>query len=178
MTRKTVEAYLAPTPAAVRRAMLEDRGQLAPGAAAVTGRLFAAMKVNGNPATLPSATTFREAAKSEPTFRLLLRTLDRYAPHISTAEAVEVSREWYAKRQRVSHPAPDSAKVRITWPASWQAYNAALERAPIKEASKRRYRASVNRCAILVGDGYGTEQLGYLTASDLADRFLHHDKED
>jgi len=42
MTRPSIEEHLADAPAAVRHAVLEARGTLEPGAAAVMGRFFAA----------------------------------------------------------------------------------------------------------------------------------------
>lgn len=45
MTRwKTIEEHLAPVPASIRRDMLENRKNLAPGAAAVIGRFFAIVR--------------------------------------------------------------------------------------------------------------------------------------
>lgn len=179
--RPTLEDQLMPAPAAVRKAMLEKRADLAPGAAAVIGRLFSRMKENGDPRALPRAASFRAAASSEPTFRLLLRTLTRFAPEISTAEATDVSAEWYAKRRKT----PSSGKAitkahsaKSTWPSLWLEYDAALEDARIKSSSKKRYRASVDRCAVLLDEGLGAETLGFLAAAEFADGFINHPDHD
>lgn len=172
--RQTLEEKLAPpVPPAVRRVMLDERFNLRPGSADVVARLFAAMKENRDPAALPSVKSFREAAASESTFRLLLRCLTAYAPHICTSNAVEVSNEWYARRpksqtNRQNRVAPPTR----SWPSTWQAMAPALDAAPIKESSKRRYRASIDRCAALVRSGIGSSDFGFLTAADLADRFV------
>jgi len=100
MPRPTPEQYLAAAPPAIRRAMLADRAALEPGAAAVVGRFFAVVAARGEPIAAPSADSFRAAAASEPTFRTLLRALERYAPAVSTAAAAGVKAEWVARRPK------------------------------------------------------------------------------
>ena len=177
MTRQPIEDQLAPAPAAVRRAMLEARGTLEPGAAAVTGRFFAAVRALGGDPALPPAEAYRAAARSEATFRCLLRALARHAPHVCTAEAQPVSREWYARRPgatRAQAGGSAKAETRRTWPESWRAWDGALEAAPVKESTRARYRASVDRCAQLVAEGYGSEAPGFVTAAALAEGFTDH----
>lgn len=176
MKRLTNEQHLASVPAAVRRALLEAE-HLPRGAAAVVSRLFEAMKLHKDTVDVPSAKSFRKAAASEATFRLLLRVLTAHAPHISTACAKEVSEGWYAARSaKTRSQSKPKAKVeadpRASWPDLWREYGRALDRAPIKETSRQRLIASINRCACLVREGFGSEIPGYLTARDLANRFL------
>ena len=176
MKRLTMEEHLAVAPAAVRRAMLEDRANLEPGAAAVVGRLFRALRGRREPEQAPSAASFRAAAASEPTFRILLRALVRYAPAVSTASAVEVKREWVARRPPSPKRKPGRRSTArkaqpidvATWPATWRSCYPALERAAIKASSLVRYKASINRCAQLVEAG---EEFGFLTAYNLAQAF-------
>ncbi|WP_353472491.1 hypothetical protein PVT71_00240 [Salipiger sp. H15] len=173
MSRKTVEEHLAAAPLPVRRAMIAGKDSLEPGAAAVVGRLFAIAARRQEPLEVPSATSFREAAGSEPTFRTLLRTLAAFAPGISSASALEVKAEWVARRKPVylhRHPARPQKDIDIlTWPQSWQALWPGLKRAKIAQSSLNRYRASINRCAQLVAEGKATEELGFLTAYNLAE---------
>src|SRR3712207_3712818 len=104
MKRLSLDEYLADAPPAIRRAMIADRDRLEPGAAAVVGRLFTAAKARREPVSAPSAHSFRAAAASEATFRTLLRALSRYATGTSTAGALEVKREWVAKRPPCAKP--------------------------------------------------------------------------
>ncbi|MGC9419963.1 MAG: hypothetical protein ACP5EN_13430 [Rhodovulum sp.] len=175
--KKSIEHKLAPAPAAVQRIMLEEREMLEPGAAAVVGRFFQAVKRHSGSRQVPSADCFREAARSESTFRCLLRALHRYAPHVSTAEAQEVSSEWYAKRPGKGPKAKTRrtpARPTVPWPPHWQGLASALERASIKESTRKRYRDSINRCACIVAEGLASERLGFLTAHALAEGFTQH----
>jgi len=181
MNVERIEAQLAPAPAAVRRAMIGDIENLAPGAAAVVGRFFATMAEHGDAPNLPRSETFRAAAQSESTFRLLLRTLARHAPQVCTAEAAVVSREWYARRRSAATSrapsrgaAPGARAPLVDWPAEWQAYLPGLEAAPIKASSRARYIASLNRCAALLNEGAAAPQLGFVMASELAERLVNH----
>ncbi|SDF03009.1 hypothetical protein SAMN04488105_111121 [Salipiger thiooxidans] len=175
MTRKTIEEHLAPAPTAIRRLLLEDRHDLEPGAAAVVGRLFASVHKHRVSISMPPAQCFREAAQSESTFRTLLRALSRHAPHVCTAEAVEVSDEWYARRR----PPPKTAESPLReegqqWPDRWREHLNALQKAKIKESSRQRYIASVDRCVEAVSEGRATADFGFITAMDLEDAFLNH----
>ncbi|MFW2545478.1 hypothetical protein ACN2XU_22850 [Primorskyibacter sp. 2E107] len=171
--RKTLEEKLVPpVPPAVRRAMLDAREALPPGGADVTARLFAAMKENRDAPTLPSSKSFRDAAASESTFRTLLRCLARYAPHICTSNAVTVSEEWYARRPKHVTMGKSTPVQPTIWPAAWRALAPALDAAPIKQSSKRRYRASIDRCAAMVRAGRASSDFGFVAAADLADAFL------
>lgn len=64
-------------PAAVRRAMIEDAPNLAPGAAHVMGRFWTAVRAGKGNSLMPAAEAYRAAAASESTFRCLLRALAR-----------------------------------------------------------------------------------------------------
>jgi hypothetical protein len=154
--------------------MLEDRGNLEPGGAAVTGRFFRIVAERREPIHAPSPQSFREAARSEPTFRALLRTLAKYAPMVSTAGAVPVKKEWVSKRPKATPPkkAPAHASERIhigAWPASWQRLYTGLEQARIKPSSLARYRASIHRCAQIVNAGQATADLTFLNAYHIAE---------
>ena len=176
MRRLTVEQHLEAAPPLVRKSMLENRGELEPGAAAVVGRFFSIVGARREPVAAPSAQSFRDAAKSEPTFRTLLRALAKYAPTVSTAGAITVKAEWVAKRPKPTPRAkdrkssPGTIDVR-TWPATWQAYYVGLETASIAPSSLRPYRAAINRCAQLVNAGIATDELNFLTAHRLAETF-------
>ncbi|WP_273524643.1 hypothetical protein [Rhodosalinus sediminis] len=172
--RSRPEDHLAPAPVAVRRLMLEERTALEPGAAAVVGRFFAAVARRGESIHAPSAACFAEAAASEATFRTLLRALARYAPQTSTASARDVSRAWYAQRPKpVRGAAPRSART-PEWPASWAPLCDALDHARIKESTRARYRASIDRCAAVVAEGLADASFGLLLAFQLAEAFVNH----
>ena len=173
--RKTIEEHLAPVPASIRRDMLENRNNLAPGAAAVIGRFFAIVKERHEPIEAPGAESFRAAASSESTLGTLLRALDRYAPDVSTAAARQVRAEWYSRR---SGKAPDQSQSALSeevliasWPPSWQAMYPFLRQARIKGSSRKRYVASISRCAQIVNAGGAEECLTFYTAYCLGDAF-------
>lgn len=175
MTRKTPEEHLSPAPPAVRRLMLENRHDLEPGAAAVVGRLFDSVARHRASNSMPPAQCYREAAQSESTFRTLLRALTRHAPHVCTAEAVDVSNEWYALRMSAQKGATSPGREDgQEWPHRWRNHLKSLAKAKIKESTRRRYIASVDRCAELVSEGWGTECFGFITAMDLEEAFLNH----
>lgn len=175
--RARPEDHLAPAPAAVRRLMLEDRDNLEPGAAAVVGRFFAAVARRGESVHVPSAACFEEAAASEPTFRTLLRALARYAPQTSTASARPVSRAWYARRPkpaRTAAPTPATTTTTSAWPTSWAPLSDALSAARLKESSRARYRASIDRCAAIVAEGLAGDTFGLFLAFQLSEAFTAH----
>ncbi|WP_340110343.1 hypothetical protein [Pikeienuella sp. HZG-20] len=173
--RKSIEEHLAAAPAAVRRAMIESRADLEPGAAAVTGRFFAVVKDRHEPTEAPGAGSFRAAAASESTLATLLRTLIRYAPDVSTAAAREVRAEWYARRPRSApkggRPARSECALVASWPGSWRAMYPALRQARIKESSRTRYIDSISRCAQIVRRGAADERLTFYTAWRLSEAF-------
>lgn len=173
--RKTTQEHLASAPAAVRHALLEAKADLRPGAAAVVGRLFAAARRLHDPATCLSSEAFRQAATSESTFRTLLRTLTKHAPFVCTANAKPVSEEWYeARANTLDKPKVTKARKTPRWPEAWLAYDAALEMAKVRPVTRNRYRNSVNRCAALVAEGYGSPELGFVTAAELAEGFVNY----
>ncbi|MCB2118548.1 MAG: hypothetical protein KDE06_03870 [Rhodobacteraceae bacterium] len=168
MSRKPLEEYLALVPMRLRRDMMDDRENLPAGGAAVIERLFACMATRGEHVSMPSARSFREAASSEPTFRLLLRILSRYAPWISTSAAADVKAEWLSRRKLEPKQAV-AIRTKPGWPPSWEAMRAALERAPIRASSRKRYIASIDRCAEIVQAGQAGESLGVTNAVLIAD---------
>lgn len=176
MKRPNLEQALTSVPAPIKRAMLSDHSDLAPGAAAVMGRFFDAVKARREAWNNPGPACFRDAARSESTFRTLLRALTKYAPSVGTDGALPVKREWIAKR-----PKPPSSKKDPTvggprqWPSSWLVYLHGLEQANIRPSSLKRYKASVSRCADAVAQGHAGEELGFLTAYDLAEAFRKED---
>ncbi|MBB5723668.1 hypothetical protein FHS72_003313 [Loktanella ponticola] len=179
--RKSVAGYLQSAPAAVRLGMTAEGVTLAPGAAAVTGRFFQVVAAAREPASAPSAKSFQLAAHSEPTFRLLLRTLAEFAPMVSTAAALPVKREWVARRPKAAQRSaarvtPIAEDVVSGWPVSWQVYYRRLAAAKIAPSSLTRYRASIDRCAKLVQAGVAEERLGFLTACNLADHLKNDRK--
>lgn len=179
MKRLSVEQHLASAPPRVRQSMLLNRSELEPGASAVVGRFFSIVAARREPAAAPSALSFREAARSEPTFRALLRTLARHAPQVSTAAALPVKAEWVARRPKPAKASTHKKEKVVSkaaalidirsWPPSWQALYAGLEKAHIKPSSLKRYRASINRCAQLVAAGQADEELTFLNAWHLAE---------
>ena len=178
--RKTVAEYLEPAPAVVRRAMTAEGVRLAPGAAAVVGRLFQAAKDAREPATAPSAKSFQAAARSESTFRLLLRTLSEFAPMVSTAAALPVKQNWVARRPKTAprsapRPAGATQEMVASWPETWQSYYRKLAAARMAPLSLGRYRSSIDRCAKLVLAGVADEHLGFMTAYNLA-KHLKNDR--
>lgn len=177
--RSDLAVILQDVPAAIRRAMIDDVSGLAPGAAPVMGRFWTAVRsAKGNP-SMPPTEAYRLAAGSESTFRCLLRALTKYAPHVSTAQARVVSDEWYASRKAPVSKKVTAAKVptTATWPASWRGMVPALEAAPIKSSSRKRYFASIDRCATIVAEGLASERLGFVSACELSDALLFHPDE-
>ncbi len=177
--RGDLALILKDAPAAVRRAMIEDAANLAPGAAQVMGRFWAAVRAGRGNMTMPAAEHYRAAAASESTFRCLLRALAVYAPHVSTAPARLVSDEWYARRrQPVTRIAPVAEPpVEATWPVSWRRMKPDLDAARIKSSTRSRYVASVNRCAAMVSEGLASDRHGFVAACELSEAFLFHPDE-
>lgn len=174
--KSDLDVILKDAPAAVRRTMVEDAPNLAPGAARVMGRFWSAVRAaRGNP-SMPAAEAYRAAAASESTFRCLLRALSRYAPHVSTAPARLVSDEWYARRRKPAGKSASKAEkpVGASWPEEWGRMKSGLLAAPIRGSSKKRYIASIDRCATLVAEGLASEKLGFITACELSDAFVFH----
>lgn len=171
-----ISVILKDTPAAIRRAMLDDASKLAPGAAHVMERFWTAVRTRKGNLGMPAAQAYRDAASSESTFRCLLRALSAYAPHVSTAPAKCVSEEWYALRKRTPPPkrVPKAESVGATWPESWRVMKPALDAARIKNSTRKRYFASIDRCAAIVAEGHAPEQLGFIAACELSDAFLFH----
>jgi hypothetical protein len=166
-------------PAAVRRAMIEDEQDLVPGEAHVMGRFWTAVRAGkGNPA-MPAAEAYRAAAASESTFRCLLRALGKYAQHVSTAHARIVSDEWYARRHKpIRTVAPTEKKpVGATWPQAWQLMKPELDAAPIRLSTRKRYVASIDRCAAVVAEGLASDSHGFVAACELSEAFLFHPDE-
>lgn len=174
-----LEVVLKDAPAAIRRAMLDDAPNLAPGAAQVTGRFWTAVRAGKGNLSMPAAEAYRDAATSESTFRCLLRALAAYAPHVSTARARIVSDEWYARRSKPIKPTtPTTEKpAGATWPEAWQRMKPKLEAAPIKSSTRQRYIASIDRCATIVAEGLASDTHGFVAACELSDAFLFHSDE-
>ena len=105
----------------------------------------------------------------------LLRALNCHAPNVSTAAARTVRAEWYARRSgkapvRAQH-APAEATLIASWPASWQAMYPSLRQARIKASSRKRYIASITRCAQIVRAGAADDCLTFYTAYRLGQAF-------
>ena len=179
MTRTPIEFHLAHLPAPTRARILADRDRLEPGAAAVMARFWTFLQERREPADAPSAAVFTAAAASESTLATLLRALARYAPEIGTAAARDLRRAYYCKRPSKTIPLTDSdsssrpgiqrpvqsAVAGRNWPLQWRAHLPALLAAPIRETSRRRYLASINRCAKLVqSSDYGAGLDLYMAA--------------
>lgn len=153
MTAEKTAAYLEHVPAPVRRAMLADRASLAPGAAAVTGRFFRAIKQRREPMDMPGSGAFLAAARSESTLATLLRALHRYAPTVSTANGRALRKSYYRQRSPASRVQNKTTVTELSvnsaenWPATWRVMWPALFNAPIRASSKMRYRSSIARCA-------------------------------
>lgn len=166
--RKTLEQHLMGVPAAIQRSMIEDRANIEPGGAAVLGRFFTVVNERREPEDVPSQHSFRAAAASESTLATLLRTLTRYAPHVSTAAARDIRAEWYARRPRrpsnTGRQNSDAHPLITTWPATWRAMYPALMQARIKDSSKKRYLASISRCAQFVHTGSAKDELNFYNA--------------
>ena len=178
--RGDLDVILKNAPAAVRRAMIEDAPNLAPGAAHVMGRFWSAVRAGkGNP-SMPAAEAYRSAAASESTFRCLLRALAAYAPHVCTAPARVVSDEWYARRPQTGcKGCPDAEQpVGASWPVSWRRMKPELDAAPIKISTRKRYIASIDRCAAVVAEGLASDTHGFVAACELSEAFLFHPDEE
>ncbi|WIV50286.1 hypothetical protein QQG91_11485 [Marivivens sp. LCG002] len=173
MKRSIAEARLASTPAYIRKAMLEDHGKLANGAVAVIDRFFSIVTARNEPIDLPSSASFRDAASSEPTFRLLLRTLVSYAPNVSTAEAMVVKNEWVSKRpsccksEQKTQPSSNSEIEATSWPKLWQSYLPGLKAAKLKPATLKRNIARINVCSRIVKEYDLPSDLSFITAYEI-----------
>lgn len=177
--RSQLTEVLKDAPVAVRRAMLDDAANLAPGAAHVMGRFWTAVQAGAGNLAMPSEEAYRAAAASESTFRCLLRALATYAPHVSTAPAKRVSDEWYAgRRTSVARETNQDVKpVASAWPESWRQMKPGLEAAKIKSSTRQRYFASIDRCAAIVAEGRACDQHGFVAACELSEAFLFHPDE-
>tara|TARA_R110002049_G_scaffold140930_5_gene302285 strand:- start:3005 stop:4387 length:1383 start_codon:yes stop_codon:yes gene_type:complete len=173
-------ATLKDAPTAVRRAIIEDAPNLAPGAAHVMGRFWTAVRAGKRNSSMPGAEAYRAAAASESTFRCLLRALAAYAPHVSTAPARLVSDEWYALRRKPDATVVSKANkpVGTTWPIAWQRMKPELDAASIRNTTRKRYIASVDRCATVVAEGLASDMFGFVSACELSDAFLFHPDKD
>ncbi|MCZ7675388.1 MAG: hypothetical protein M5U35_05275 [Roseovarius sp.] len=129
---------------------------------------------------MPAADAYRAAAASESTFRCLLRALATYAPHVSTASARIVSDEWYTRREKpVARGAWKKAKpVGDNWPAAWRRMKPELDAASIRASTRKRYLASIDRCAAVVAEGLASDMHGFIAACELSDAFLFHPDKD
>ncbi|MGQ3485941.1 hypothetical protein [Roseovarius pacificus] len=174
--RGNLSMILRDAPAAVRREMIEDAPNLAPGAAHVMGRFWTEVRAHRGNLSMPPAEAYRAAAGSESTFRCLLRALAKYAPHVSTAPARAVSDEWYARRRKPIAMSRQEIEPHrgAAWPVSWRRMKSALEAAPIGFRSRKRYLASIDRCAAVVSEGLASDTLGFVTACELSEAFLFH----
>jgi len=154
--------------------MLAAQGDLEPGAAAVVGRFFAAVDARCEPHDAPSVASFRAAARSESTLGKLLRALARYAPDISTAAGRALRKEWYRSRggtaSRRAEAGPCGPDI-ADWPPAWQALYPALKAAPIKESTKKRYLASIARCAEMVWENGLDPRFGFYNGWKLSEAF-------
>src|SRR6056297_3526679 len=174
--RSDLKAVLKNAPAAVRRAMVEDAPNLAPGAAHVMGRFWSAVRERKSNSSMPGAEVYRSAAASESTFRCLLRALAAYAPHVSTAHARVVSDEWYARRPKAVARVAQTLErpVGAKWPVSWQRMKPGLDAAPIRTTTLKRYIASIDRCAAVVAEGLASKTHGFVAACEFSEAFLFH----
>ena len=175
-----LEQILKDAPTAVRRAMIEDAPNFAPGAAHVMGRFWTAVRAGKGNSLMPAAEAYRVAAGSESTFRFLLRALAVYAPHVSTAPARIVSDEWYARRRkRVAGSArKEPTPVGDNWPVSWRRMKPKLDVAAIRTSTRKRYAASIDRWATVVAEGLASDTFGFVAACELADALLFHPDKD
>lgn len=174
--RTDLTVVLKDAPAAIRRAMLDDAPNLAPGAAHVMGRFWTAVRARKGNLAMPAAEAYQEAAASEATFRCLLRALSAYAPHVSTAPAKLVSDEWYAQRHKSTarNVRPAGKSIGANWPVSWQKMKSAFDAAQMKGSTRKRYVASIDRCAAVVAEGLASDRHGFVAACELSDAFLFH----
>lgn len=174
-----LSGILKDAPAAIRRAMIDDEPNLAPGAAHVMGRFWSAVRVEKGNLAMPPAEAYRAAAASESTFRCLLRALAAYAPQVSTAPAKLVSDEWYARRRKPAARVvrQEERRDETNWPVSWRQMKPGLDAAAIGSSTRKRYVASIDRCATVVAEGLASERLGFIAACELSEAFLFHPDE-
>ena len=171
-----LDEVLKDVPAAIRGAMVDDASNLAPGAAQVMSRFWTSVRAGKGNAAMPAAEVYRAAAASESTFRCLLRTLSRYAPHVSTALARVVSEEWYARRPKpvTKTAATVDTIISAAWPETWRQMKPDLDAAYIRSSTRKRYIASIDRCASIVAQGLASETHGFISACELSEAFLFH----
>lgn len=178
--RGDLAVILKDAPTIVRRAMLEDEPNLAPGAAHAMGRFWTAVRAGKGNSSMPAEEAYRAAAASESTFRCLLRALATYAPHVSTAPARIVSKEWYARRRKPASKVASKAQTSTgaNWPVSWRRMKPKLDVAAIGASSRKRYVASIDRCATVVAEGLASDMHGFVAACELSEAFLFHPDKD
>lgn len=182
MNKARIATYLVDAPETVRRSMLDCADTLPPGAAAVVGRLFTAMRSRKEPLDAPGPAAFLEAATSESTLATLLRALAIHAPRLSTAAGRQLRKEFYKRRgpstcscsRRTIAPLPAIAPD--DWPPHWRQLWPSLRSADIRDSSKRRYLASISRCAQMLPDldlpaGVDPDRPGYFLGHSLAEAF-------
>lgn len=179
----SVEDHLVPAPASVRKAMLEAKEDLEPGSAAVVGRFFKQMHAQRASFDNPPASVFEASATSESTLAILLRSLARFAPLVSTAAGRDLRKTYYRNRSggaggKASRPGgrpklslPLGAPA--NWPAEWQSLYMSLAASPkIKLSSKKRYVASISRCADILSQTQADASLTFHTSYLLGEAFL------
>ena len=180
--RVHVERYLVDAPASVRQAMLDAKTSLAPGAAAVVGRFFKEIKAQGASFDSPPGQVFEAVARSESTLAILLRTLAKYAPHVSTFAGRELRKGYYRNRGSEGGPKETTGRSQgllplvapASWPLEWRCLYPALAMSPsIKTSSKKRYVASVSRCAEALKRTPCDAVLTFHTAFLLGEAFLN-----
>ena len=139
-------------PRMVRAEMMNHPGEVEPGAVDVLQRFFAELRRLRAPLSCPPRACFDKAARSEPTLATLLRTLERFAPHVNLAEGRDARRAWYRRRgggtrARPAPPAAAPPAPPAAWPAAWRPAHARLWAESPKASTARRHTASLDRCA-------------------------------
>ena len=178
MNDDIAQSRLAAVPADIRKAMMADRANLPAGSVSVMNRFFVALAAENCGDQHPSERVFTSACASESTLALLLTTLERYAPDVDLSAGRILRRAYYRTRSggsqhsRAKAPRSKNSTQPRGWPAEWLDLLPRLEHAPIRQSSRDRYVASINRCAELMPGLRCPPRLGWLLASALAEALL------
>jgi len=85
----------------------------------------------------------------------------------------------YARRPKsaATNTPPVEKAVAAAWPEAWLLMKPGLDAAGIKNSTRKRYLASIDRCATVVAENLASAQFGFIAACDLSEAFLFHPDE-
>ena len=152
-----VAAQLAPAPAPVRNRMLAGAAGLKPGEAAVVGRFFGILMDRGEkrpcragPASISPRSRSRPFRHFSPRWSSMPRMSVWPADARPARPGMPRDQKGPGKPARRKGPGPIPTEAPAHWPEEWRELFPGLLQADIRDTSKRRYIASISRCADFV----------------------------